>query len=257
MFFIRLRRHAKWIFVVLALSFAFTFLFAGVGSGGSGGDVIGFLLGNRSTDPLKKAQKDVEKNPKNAKALLVLAQAYQGKDQAEQAAAAFERYLTLRPRDTTALLQLGVLSGNQAVKNCGDYQVAQQQLQDIAASTGLALGALGGKLGEDALSKPVIASANQRATDAYIACANSIDTWVKTYQRYASAVPVKETIEKARAEYQLGRVAGTAGQYAIAIAAYERFLKLAPDDPLAKEARSQLATLRKEQRNAQKPKAAS
>lgn len=252
MFFIRLRRHAKWIFVVLAAAFAFTFLFAGVGSGGSGGDILSWLLGHRSSDPLKKAEKDVEKNPKNAKALLVLAQAYQGKDRLDESAATFERYLKLKPHDTNAIQQLGAMWQDRAQTDCGNYQNAEQVYANLAASSGLGLGSLDSKIGQDALSAPVLESANQKVTEAYIACATSVQTWVSTYQRYVRAVPAGQTLEKARAEYQLGRVAGMAGQFKLAIAAYQRFLKLTPNDPLAKEARKQVAALRKEQRNSQK-----
>ena len=41
MFFPRLRRHAKWVFVLLALVFALSFVFFGVGAGGTGiGDIL-------------------------------------------------------------------------------------------------------------------------------------------------------------------------------------------------------------------------
>ena len=36
LFFPRLRRHAKWVFVLLAFAFAFSFVLFGVGSGSTG-----------------------------------------------------------------------------------------------------------------------------------------------------------------------------------------------------------------------------
>src|SRR5450830_900984 len=80
MFFMRLRRSAKWAFIVVVFAFAFTFLFAGVGSGGSGGDIVQELLGMRGGNPVKSAESDVSKHPNSAKALSALALAYDGAD---------------------------------------------------------------------------------------------------------------------------------------------------------------------------------
>ena len=46
MFFPRLRRHAKWMFVLLAVFFAGGFVIFGVGAGGTG---IGDILSGRSS----------------------------------------------------------------------------------------------------------------------------------------------------------------------------------------------------------------
>ena len=78
LFFSRLRRHAKWVFVFLALVFALSFVLFGVGSGSTG---IGDALQNFFSDIFERAaasrrrslQKKAEKNPKDAKAWRELA----------------------------------------------------------------------------------------------------------------------------------------------------------------------------------------
>jgi len=75
MFFMRLRRGAKWVFVLLVFAFAFTFLFSGVGGGG-GGDVIQQLLNMRGGNPVKSAEKTVKKHPRDAEAWNSLALLY-------------------------------------------------------------------------------------------------------------------------------------------------------------------------------------
>src|SRR5690348_18474502 len=66
LFFMRLRRRAKWVYVLLAVLFAVTFAFLGVGSGsGSGLDQLFSGLGifGGGGNDVAKAQKIIKKNP--------------------------------------------------------------------------------------------------------------------------------------------------------------------------------------------------
>src|SRR5437763_10257664 len=89
LFFQRIRRQAKWVFVFLAFVFAGSFVIYGVGSGSTGiGDLLRgnfggvFGGGDSSGVPsITKAQKEVAKNPKSAKAYRDLATAYEQKNQ--------------------------------------------------------------------------------------------------------------------------------------------------------------------------------
>src|SRR5919112_4037932 len=112
MFFPKLRRQARWMFVFLALVFGLGFVLFGVGSGNGGlGDL---LQGNfdvfGSSDPTKQQEKDarkqIEKNPKNPDAHRDLATALQAQDKLDEAVAELQRYLALRPKDTGALAEL-------------------------------------------------------------------------------------------------------------------------------------------------------
>src|SRR6185503_13332844 len=71
MFFPRLRRHAKWMFVLLALVF-------GLGFGGTGiGDIFRDQGGTSSGQSVSDAQKQAAENPKSAQAWRDLSTAYQ------------------------------------------------------------------------------------------------------------------------------------------------------------------------------------
>ena len=69
----RLRRKAKWIYVLLAVLFAITFAFLGVGSGTSGGLDQLFqninIFGPAAAPSVSKAQKDLKNQPKRPEGL--------------------------------------------------------------------------------------------------------------------------------------------------------------------------------------------
>ena len=68
MFFPRLRRHAKWMFVLLALIFGLGFVLFGVGAGGVGvGDI--FRGSDGTTQSISDAQDETEKNPTDPQAV--------------------------------------------------------------------------------------------------------------------------------------------------------------------------------------------
>jgi hypothetical protein len=122
MTFMRLRRHARWAFVLMAVIFAFGFAFAGVGSGSTG---IGNLLngglsifgGSGSSTPnvVKDAQKKLDKAEKShdqrkiAGALVALGRAQSSKDRSADAEKTYARYLKLSPHDALARQELASL----------------------------------------------------------------------------------------------------------------------------------------------------
>src|SRR5437764_2276408 len=125
MFFPKLRRQAKWVFVFLVFVFAGGFVFFGVGSGSTG---IGDLLhGNLSffgggwSSAVSKARGQVKRHPNDAAAWRRLATALRAQKKDDQAAQALERYTRLRPKDTTALIDLASV-----------YQSRAQSLYDEA-----------------------------------------------------------------------------------------------------------------------------
>src|SRR6187200_3626004 len=95
MFFTRLRRHAKWMFVFLALVFAVGFVGFGIGANqnASLGDLIrgnsGSTSGNLSVGD---ARDKVKENPKSAQAKLDLATALQEDGQTDQAITVLNGY---------------------------------------------------------------------------------------------------------------------------------------------------------------------
>src|SRR5919201_2140376 len=82
LFFSRLRRHAKVMYVLLALAFAIGFVAFGVGSGSTGiGDILrgNFFggSGNSTSSRIKDQQKQVAAHPNDMEAYLTLATFYQ------------------------------------------------------------------------------------------------------------------------------------------------------------------------------------
>src|SRR5436190_9403469 len=80
LFFTRLRRKAKWVYVLLAVLFAITFAFLGVGSGSGGLDqlVSGLnIFGGGGGNSVSKAQSYIKKHPNEGKGYRDLATAYE------------------------------------------------------------------------------------------------------------------------------------------------------------------------------------
>ena len=101
MFFPRLRRHAKWMFVFLALVFGLGFVVFGVGAGGTGvGDI--FRDSNGSTaQSVSDARKETEQRPKDAQAWRDYATALETEGQTAEAIVALNTAIDLKPKDET------------------------------------------------------------------------------------------------------------------------------------------------------------
>jgi tetratricopeptide (TPR) repeat protein len=252
MFFMRLRRHAKSVFLVLAGVFAFTFLFAGVGTGTGAGDLIQQLLGMRGSDPVKSAENDVKDHPRNLQMLISLAQLYQSKGREDDAVTMFERALKVNPRSTTALTQLGQIWQQRADARWQTVVQAQAAYQDASGVTG------GGLLGSDPLRGSAAESAYQELETAYLSYMIAGRAWVQQEQRLEQASG-KNVLEKAPAELrlagaavtvyqnaaQLGRAADVARERAIALTALKTYLRVAPKGADAKAVRSAVKQLEK------------
>ena len=97
LFFARLRRHTKWMFVLLALVFGVGFVAFGVGSGSTGiSDIFrnGLFGGGGSSGVsgrIKDDQKKIRTNPNNIEAYRDLATLYQQKHETSQAIGALNQ----------------------------------------------------------------------------------------------------------------------------------------------------------------------
>ena len=90
MFFPRLRRQAKWVFVLLVFVFAGGFVFFGVGSGSTGiGDLLhgnfSFFGGGGSSSAVSKARDRLKHHPNDAGAWHRLATALRSQKKDDQA----------------------------------------------------------------------------------------------------------------------------------------------------------------------------
>src|SRR5262245_4588140 len=124
MFFPRLRRHARWMFLLLALVFALGFVGFGVGAGGIGfGDILKGGGGSSGAPSVSEAQKRVNEDPKDAQAFRDLSTALQTEGKTDDAIEALQNYVQLRPKNAEALRELSGLYLAQA-------SAAQQRVQE-------------------------------------------------------------------------------------------------------------------------------
>jgi tetratricopeptide (TPR) repeat protein len=234
MFFPRLRRQAKWMFVVLALVFMVGFVGFGVGSGSTGiGDLFSngkiFGLGGNasssSSPSVSKAQKELARNPDAPKGYRDLSTAYQDKKQNEQAIAPLEKYTELRPKDQDALRELAGLY----LALASQYQTAAQQAQlaNPVAVSGQVFqlsGKLGTALGSDPIQSAMNTDVNSAVQDQVTKLQAAQRNAIGAYQRLTAAAP-----NDPNSWFGLAQTAESTGDYATAIAAYKRVIKLEPD----------------------------
>jgi tetratricopeptide (TPR) repeat protein len=243
MFFPKLRRRAKWVFLALAIAFAGGFLFFGVGAGGSGiGDYFSDLF-NRNPSAtgasVDEALERLQDDPQNAEAQLELAQAYQAEGQVDEAIAAYERYRAAQPRDTDAMRALAALYGqktaeaiDRAQRASAEAQAARLQ-QELAPTSPFAQAIRENRIGES-----VAGEAEARATVA--------QQEAQRLGRLQTAVYQELTLienDDPLLFLQFAQAAEVAQDYPSAVAAYQRFLRLSPDDPSARQVRERIRLL--------------
>ena len=246
LFFQRLRRQAKWMFVFLALVFGVGFVAFGVGSDVQGGiaDVLGVGGGNAAGDDrptVDDARDRLAENPDNADALRDLSTALQDEGKLDEAVDPLDRYTTLRPEDEDALRELANLYLSRATRIQGqlnNVQVRSQVLnpgQDFLPPT---TSPLGQALSTSPITAAVSGDVNQELNTLYSQLTTTYTDAVATYQRLARVVPTDESVQ-----LDLADAAQRANDVRTAIAAYKRFLVLAPDSPQAELVREQIKQL--------------
>jgi tetratricopeptide (TPR) repeat protein len=243
MFFPRLRRHAKWMFLFLALVFGLGFVGFGVGAGGIGiGDYIRNAAGGGGAPSVSDAENKVLDNPKNAQAFKELSTAQQAAGNTDGAIDAMQQYTALRPRDTDAFRELAALylqKASAAQERAQIYQMRSDYLAPGAIRDTIF------QLGGSPLTPDPITNAVSTAYDREISAASS-----EIQTATAQAVEMYRKITQVRpkdpsAQLELASAAQSANDLATTIAAYKAFLKLAPNDPTAPQVRSILKQLAK------------
>jgi tetratricopeptide (TPR) repeat protein len=245
MFFPKLRRHAKWMFVFLALVFAVGFVVFGIGANQAGtslGDLISSGGGDTGVLSVSEARERVEEHPPNAEAKLELATALETDGQTNEAIAVIGQYLTLRPKDEDALRQAAGLYQTRAL----EYQRRAADAQTRASyrsvgSTfveGLELEE-GQSLGEDPIDQAVAAVASEEVNAANEVASEAFRNAMQMYERIVALTP-----NDPNSQLELAQTAQQAGDYEKAITAYGRFVKLAPDDPSTELVKEQIKQLK-------------
>jgi tetratricopeptide (TPR) repeat protein len=245
MFFPKLRRHAKWMFVFLALVFGVGFVVFGIGSNQSGtsiGDLLSDSGGDTGVLSVSEARERVEKNPRDAEAKLDLATALETDGKTNEAILVLGQYTTQRPKDQDALRQLAGLYQTRALeyqRRAADAQ-ARAQYRSVGSSfvAGLELEE-GQTLGEDPIDQAVAAVASEEINAANEVAQEAFHNATQMYERIVALSP-----NDPNSQLELAQTAQQAGDYTKAIAAYERFVKLAPDDPSTPLVKDQIKQLK-------------
>jgi tetratricopeptide (TPR) repeat protein len=242
MFFPRLRRQAKWVFVFLAAVFAIGFVFFGVGSGSTGisdvlrGNFPFFGGGTHTSSAADKAKAKLKKNPKNAVAWREYATALQQANKPGQATKAWEHYVRLRPSDYNAFVQIGSYYTGQGEAHY-TRALALQGQAPVTPATAFGLqpsSPLGQALSQDQVQQTL----TQKASKDFSAFSADFKKAVVSFKHAAKLRPSDQFTV-----YELARTADIAGDTTTALSAYKRFLKLAPDDPQAARVRQRVAQL--------------
>jgi tetratricopeptide (TPR) repeat protein len=243
MFFPRLRRQAKWVFLLLAVVFAGGFVFFGVGSGSTGiGDLLrgNFNLfgsgGSKVSSGVKKALKRTEESPKSAEAWSDLATAYQTDGKLDESNRALEHYLTLRPNDVDALQRVAGYYENKATEKDAEARALQAQAPlDLGTIVGVSTASqIGQILGQDHVAQQL----SQKANAAFAESSTALRKDERYYKRIA-----RLQADDPNTQYHLAQIADFLGDTKVAIAAYKRVIKLAPTDPTARTARERVTLL--------------
>jgi tetratricopeptide (TPR) repeat protein len=245
MFFPKLRRRAKWVFLLLAIAFGGGFLIFGVGAGGSGiGDYIADLLNRPVTadgPSLEDAREAVEENPDDPEAQLDLARAAQREGQVAEAIAAFERYRTLEPTDSDALQTLAALYAQQVALAQERAAIASGEAQEASLPQTFAPtdSPFAQELAGNALSESVSARAEERANAANAEAQRLATLQLSVYEDLTELVDDDPLLF-----FQYATAAENAQDYLTAIEAYGQFLDLAPNNPQAEQIEERIDLLR-------------
>jgi cytochrome c-type biogenesis protein CcmH/NrfG len=249
LFFQRLRNHAKWIYVALAVAFAGTFVLLGVGSGSTGiSSALQNLFSSTSSGgaSISGLQHKTEQHPNDAANWRKLATALETKHRTADAINALERYSTLKPKDAGALTELAGQYTQRALDLQTQVQTAQQASQSAnpeatfvpPATTPLGQVFASPSGLQSPITNVVSQSVGSQATALYQQYQQVISQREGAYKRVAILTPSDPT-----AQISLGQAALAAQDTTTAVEAFKKFLKLAPQDPEAAYARNALKQL--------------
>ena len=243
MFFPKLRRQAKWMFVFLALAFGVGFVGFGVGGGGLGiGDI---LQGNSSSTggpSVGDAQGKIDDG--NRAAYKELADAYRNENKTDDAITAGEQYLKARPKDYEYMKTVAADYEGRAARQRDNASAIQES---VTASTGGSTFALaptsklGRAVGTGRIDQELQTAANQKLTELYSGLQGSYTRATQLYKQISAANPKDLLVLQllANAAYQ-------SRDNQAAIDASRRVIKLAPGTQEARQARQLIQLVKAE-----------
>ena len=242
LFFVRLRRHQKWVYALLAVVFGLSFVLVGVGSGTGGGGLSSLFTGwfsGSGGSSISKASAEVQDHP--AKGYRDLATAYEQAGKPASAIIALQQYLAIKKNDADTWATLGGLQMSQASKYATQYQNAQAAAQAADPSAPFLPG---GTLGSAVGQNPTYAGASQaasaqtsalyqKAIAASTAAVKAYQTAVRIHPRSATYLP------------ELATAAQNAGNSQVELSALRRYLQLNPNSPLKSQYERAIKSLSK------------
>jgi tetratricopeptide (TPR) repeat protein len=245
MFFPRLRRRARWVFAFLAGAFALSVVFFGVGTGISGAnpwDAISDFLSEREagSSDVNAAAEEAEKKPNDAAAQIAYASALQRDGRTTEAIGVLQRYTVRNPRDTGALRQLASLWGSQAARSREEAEAATFEAQEASIQQAFSgESEFGRAITQNQIAETLASDANVRAQVAQATAQSAAAQAQAVYQQLTLLEPDDATLW-----LQLGSAAQEAQDYEAAVAAYEKFIELAPNDSSAPVVQQQIELLK-------------
>jgi tetratricopeptide (TPR) repeat protein len=228
LFFVKMRRHQKWLYGLLAVVFALGFVGIGVGSGNGAGlsQLYTGLFGSGSGNAVSKAQDEVKKNP--VQGYRDLATAYESNGDTAQAITALQSYLALKKKDAATWGELGGLQLSQGNTFTTQYQNAQQaaQIADPSAPF-LPGGVLGSAVGQNPAYTGASQAASSQTSQLYQQASSAFKSAVTSYQTASNLHPRSTTYLQL-----LAQAAANAGNNTVAADALRKYLKVYPNAPL-------------------------
>jgi tetratricopeptide (TPR) repeat protein len=242
LFFIRMRRKAKPVYVLLAVLFAATFAILGVGSGqNSGLDQIfsGLNPFHHSGTSVSSAQKYVAKHPNDPKGFRELATAYEAKSDTSNAVTALTEYTNIKRKDVQAWTELGNLQLQQAQSYETQYQNVYEVRQLAAPSAPfLPTGKLGTAIGTNRIEQTAASTADSQLQTLQQQVQLGFSSAVSSYQRAATLQP-----SNANNWFTLAQTAQQSGDAKTAVKAYKKYLALNPDSTTATQIKALIKEL--------------
>ena len=239
LFFVRLRRHQKWLYALLAVVFGLSFVGLGVGSGNGGGlqQLYNGIFGGSGGSSVSKAQDEIKKDP--AKGYRDLATAYEQQGHPALAMQALTSYLAVKKDDATRWGELGGLELTAGSKYATQYQQAQQAAQAADPSAPfLPSGTLGSAVGQNPTYADASQKASARTSLLYQKAVGAYGLAVKDYQKASRLRPRNPLFLQ-----QLATAAENAGNNKVAGHALQRYLQVYPNAPQKKQIEHLINTL--------------
>jgi tetratricopeptide (TPR) repeat protein len=226
---------------LISIVFILSTVLLGVGTGFGGLQDILVGQGGPGGVSADDARAAIRENPKDADAYRDLSSALQADGKLDEAIPPLARYVRMSPNDTDARRELAGLYLRQADFWRRQAQIAQIQIQNEAPgqtfqpSPGSKVGQA---LPQDQITSALTTTLNAQLNEALTKMQTAYTSAVSVYKQLAKAQPQDATVQ-----FELAQAAEAASDLPSAIAAYEQFLKLAPEDQSAAAVRERIKQL--------------